>query len=71
MRDENKMLMRKCQTGDAVITLMDMSSTTALIVRGDKGMEVDIAEVRLGDTNNILPACRVSVDGVIVEGILL
>ena len=50
---------------------MDMSSTTALIVRGDKGMEVDIAEVRLGDTNNILPACRVSVDGVIVEGILL
>nr|MBC8453388.1 heavy metal translocating P-type ATPase [Chloroflexota bacterium] len=56
------------RTSDAIKKLMGLQPSTAVVVRGGESVEIDIAEVMLGDTIVLRPGERVPVDGEITEG---
>ena len=58
----------KRKTGDAVRDLMDLSPKTALVKRGESFVEVDVDEVRVGDTIAVRSGGRIPVDGTVLSG---
>ena len=58
----------KRRTGDAVRDLMDLSPKTALVKRGEGFVEVDVDEVRVGDTVAVRSGGRIPVDGTVLSG---
>ena len=60
--------MSKGRTTDALKSLMDLASQTAVIIRDNKEVTVGIDEVNKGDLFIVRPGENIPVDGVIVEG---
>ncbi len=58
----------KGRTTDALKNLMKMAPKTAVVLRGDEEVTVDIDEVALGDIFVVRPGEAIPVDGVIIEG---
>ena len=56
------------RTSDAIKKLMGLQPSTAVIIRDDKPIEIEIADVLAGDTIVLRPGERVPVDGEIIEG---
>ncbi|MCD8028990.1 MAG: cadmium-translocating P-type ATPase [Erysipelotrichaceae bacterium] len=58
----------KGRTTDALKNLMKMAPKTAVIMRNNEEVEVDIDDVELGDIFVVRPGESIPVDGVIIEG---
>ncbi len=56
------------RTRDALSRLLELAPVTALVVRDGATIEVDPAEVRLGEIVLVRPGDRVPVDGVVRDG---
>src|SRR6058998_2502102 len=61
-------LLVKTRSSQAVKRLLDLQPDTALVVRGDREIEVGIEEVRVGDLVRVRPGARVPVDGRVMAG---
>ena len=58
----------KRRTMDAVSRLMNLSPKTAVVVRGDKEVEIPADELAAGDLVVIRPGSSIPADGVVVSG---
>ena len=58
----------KRRTTDAVSRLMDLSPKTAVVVRGEKEVEIAADELAVGDVVVIRPGSSIPADGVVVSG---
>jgi Cu+-exporting ATPase len=58
----------KGQTSEAIRKLMGLGAKTARVIRGDREIDIPIAEVVLGDIILVRPGEKIPVDGEIVEG---
>ena len=58
----------KGKTGEAIRKLMGLQPKTALIIKGNKEIEIPIEEVEVGDVIIVKPGAKIPVDGVVVEG---
>ena len=61
-------LLVKTRSSQAVKRLLDLQPDTALVVRGDREIEVGIDEVKVGDLVRVRPGARVPVDGRVMAG---
>jgi heavy metal translocating P-type ATPase len=61
-------LLVKTRSSQAVKRLLDLQPDTARVVRGDRELEVGIAEVTVGDLVRVRPGERVPVDGRVMTG---
>src|SRR5216684_8658985 len=61
-------LLVKTRSSQAVRRLLDLQPETALVVRGEREIEVGIEEVRVGDLVRVRPGGRVPVDGRVMAG---
>ena len=61
-------LLVKTRSSQAVKRLLDLQPDTALVVRGEREIEVGIEEVRVGDLVRVRPGGRVPVDGRVMAG---
>jgi len=61
-------LLVKTRSSQAVKRLLDLQPDTALVVRGEREIEVGIEEVRVGDLVRVRPGGRVPVDGRVAAG---
>ncbi len=58
----------KGKTGDAISKLIDLAPKTAILLKDNKEIEVNIDEILTGDIVIIKPGASIPIDGVIVEG---
>ncbi len=58
----------KGKTSEALSGLMELVPQSALVLRGGERIEIDAADLRVGDHVVLLPGARVPCDGVVVEG---
>jgi P-type Cu+ transporter len=58
----------KGKTSEAIKKLMGLQAKTAIVIRGNKEIEVPIEEVKVGDVIVVKPGQKIPVDGVIVGG---
>src|SRR2546422_7790624 len=65
---ERLSLLVKTRSSQAVKRLLDLQPDTALVVRGEREIEVGIEEVRVGDLVRVRPGGRVPVDGRVMVG---
>ena len=61
-------LLVKTRSSQAVKRLLDLQPDTAVVVRGDRELEVGIEDVRVGDLVRVRPGARVPVDGRVMGG---
>src|SRR2546427_1421419 len=61
-------LLVKTRSSQAVKRLLDLQPDTALVVRGEREIEIGIEEVRVGDLVRVRPGGRVPVDGRVMAG---
>lgn len=59
----------KCQTTDAIKSLIDIQPSTANIVVGGKEKEINIDEVNVGDIVLVRPGEKIPCDGEVVYGV--
>jgi Cu+-exporting ATPase len=57
------------QTSDAIRKLMGLQAKTARVIRGNKEIDLAIAEVVVGDVVLVRPGEQIPVDGEVIEGI--
>ncbi|MBN1847786.1 MAG: copper-translocating P-type ATPase [Deltaproteobacteria bacterium] len=58
----------KGRTGGAIRKLMGLRPKTATIVKGDKEVEISLAQVAVGDVVIVRPGESIPVDGVVLDG---
>ncbi len=58
----------KIKTGDAIEKLLGLQAKTALVIRNNQEVEINITEVKVGETIIIKPGGKIPVDGIILEG---
>ena len=58
----------KGKTSDAISQLMNLAPKTAIVMRGEKEIEIPVEEIMIGDIIIIKPGGGIPVDGIIVEG---
>jgi Cu+-exporting ATPase len=58
----------KGRTSDAIRRLMGLQPRTARVVRGGREIDVDVAELVVGDLIVVRPGERIAVDGVVASG---
>lgn len=58
----------KIKTGDAIEKLLNLQAKTALVVRGDKEIELPVNEVVHDDIVVIKPGTKIPVDGIVTNG---
>lgn len=58
----------KGKTNEAIKKLINLTPKTAILVRGDKEVEIEVKNIVVGDTILVKPGSSIPVDGVIVEG---
>lgn len=58
----------KRKTSDAIRKLMDLAPKTAIVIRENKEIEIDIEEIVVGDIIVIRPGGSIPVDGIVIEG---
>ena len=58
----------KIKTGDAIKKLLNLQAKTALVIRGNKEIEILINDVKHGDLIVVKPGSKIPVDGIITSG---
>ena len=58
----------KGKTGDAISKLINLAPKTAIILKDNKEIEIDVEEIEVGDIVVIKPGQAIPVDGIIIEG---
>ena len=58
----------KGKTTDALKSLMNLAPKTAVLIRGEKEIEVPVEQVTVGDVFAVRPGESVPVDGIVIEG---
>ncbi|MBI5151989.1 heavy metal translocating P-type ATPase [Candidatus Peregrinibacteria bacterium] len=58
----------KGSTTEALKKLIGLQAKKAILLKGDAEIEVDIADVKIGDIVIVKPGAKIPIDGVIVEG---
>ncbi len=58
----------KIRTGEAIEKLLNLQAKTALVIRDNKEIEIQISEVVIGDIFVVRPGTKIPVDGVVMEG---
>ena len=58
----------KGKTSEAIKKLMGLQPKTAIIIKGNKEIEIPIDEVEVGDVILVKPGSKIPVDGIVVEG---
>lgn len=58
----------KGKTSEAIKKLMGLAPKTAIVVQGDKEIEISVEEVETGDVILVRPGAKIPVDGEIIEG---
>ncbi len=58
----------KRKTSDAIRKLMDLAPKTAIVIRENKEIEIDLEEIVVGDIIVIRPGGSIPVDGIVIEG---
>lgn len=58
----------KGRTSEAIKRLVGLKAKTARVRRGESVVEIDVADVALGDIVDVRPGERVPVDGEVIEG---
>ncbi len=58
----------KGRTSQAIKKLMGLAPRTAVVIQGDKEVELPVAEVEVGDLIRVRPGEKIPVDGVVVTG---
>lgn len=58
----------KGKTSEAIFRLMELAPPTATTVRDGREIEIDVAELKEGDSVVLKPGGRIPVDGVVIEG---
>ena len=58
----------KGKTSEAIRSLIKLQAKTAIVIKGDKELEVPIEEVQVGDLIQVKPGQKIPVDGVITKG---
>ncbi|MFA6006162.1 MAG: heavy metal translocating P-type ATPase [Candidatus Paceibacterota bacterium] len=58
----------KAGTSEAIKKLIGLQARTARVLRGDKELDIPIAEVVIGDIIRVRPGEKVPVDGTIIDG---
>ncbi|MBU0998880.1 heavy metal translocating P-type ATPase [Patescibacteria group bacterium] len=58
----------KLKTGDAIEKLLNLQAKTALVVRGEKEIEISVNDVKHNDLIIVKPGAKIPVDGIIIEG---
>ncbi len=58
----------KQKTGEAIKKLLELGAKTALVERAGREMEVNVSDVKIGDTVIVKPGTKIPVDGKIIEG---
>ena len=58
----------KARTGDAIKKLMNVVPTKATLLDGDKHIEIDVKDIKIGDILVLKPGESVAVDGVVESG---
>ena len=61
-------LRTRSRTGSAIRSLLDLAPTRARIVRDNQEHDVDLSEVRTGDTLRVRPGEKIPVDGKVIDG---
>lgn len=59
----------KGRTNDAISKLINLAPKTAIILKDNKGIEVNVEEITVGDIVIIKPGTSIPVDGIVIEGI--
>lgn len=57
----------KRKTSDAIRKLMDLAPKTAIVIRENKEIEIDLEEIVVGDIIVIRPGGSIPVDGIVIE----
>ncbi|MFQ9511875.1 MAG: heavy metal translocating P-type ATPase, partial [Lachnospiraceae bacterium] len=58
----------KGKTSEAITKLMNLAPKTAVVIRNDKEIEIEIENVVVGDIVVVKPGQNVPVDGIVIEG---
>ena len=58
----------KLKTGDAIEKLLNLQAKTALVIRGEKEIEIPVDQVIHGDFIIVKPGAKIPVDGVVTNG---
>lgn len=58
----------KKKTSQSIQKLMNLQAKTALVIKGEKQVEVPLDQISVGDLILVKPGGKIPVDGVIVEG---
>ncbi len=58
----------KSHTSEAISKLMKLAPKTALVLRGNKEVRVDVDDIKVGDLIVVKPGERIAVDGVVIKG---
>jgi Cu+-exporting ATPase len=58
----------KGKTNEAIKKLMDLAPKTAIIIRGEKEVEIPISEVTVDDIIFVKPGSKIPVDGIVIDG---
>ncbi len=58
----------KGKTTDALKSLMQLAPKTAIVLRGDREIEIPASQVKKGDIFLVRPGASIPVDGVVLEG---
>ena len=58
----------KARTGDAIKKLMNITPAKAVVLDGDKQLEIDVKDVKIGDILILKPGEAVAVDGIVESG---
>ncbi len=58
----------KGKTSDAIRKLMGLTPKTAIVIRDNKEVEIQISEVLVGEIVIVKPGEKIPVDGIVVEG---
>ena len=62
---ENK---SKGKTTKAISKLLDLTPKTALILKDDKEIEIEVDDIKIGDTLIIKPGTNIPIDGIVISG---
>lgn len=58
----------KLKTNDAIVKLTELTPKKATVIKNSNKIQIDIDDVKIGDTVVILPGERIPIDGVVTAG---
>ncbi len=58
----------KLKTNDAIVKLMELTPSVAIVIRNGQKIELDVKDIVPGDIVTVSPGDKIPVDGVVVKG---